>query len=161
MLLISLIDWNTSRDHMITMFHHLQWPDGADPQDPLTLFEMIHSLRKMNPYCTVVHGCAGAGRTGTFIALLHLMNQIHSRAKHLNVFQTVLELRKDRKFMVRQIWPLRKIHCKSSSRNLSGFYSCPSAICSPVVFYGIIRCTQRIFVTFTTQREARIATQKM
>ena len=55
----------------------------------------------------------------------------------------------------------KMLHCKSSSRNLSGFYSCPSAICSPVVFYGIIRCTQRIFVTFTTQREARIATQKM
>ena len=64
MLSFYLIDWNTFQDHEVTMLHHQDWPDGDDPKDPLSVFEMIHSLRILNPYCTVVHGSTGAGRTG-------------------------------------------------------------------------------------------------
>jgi protein tyrosine phosphatase len=83
------------------MLQHLNWSDGTAPKNPLTLFDMVHSLKKMDPDCTVVHGSTGVGRTGTFIALWHLINQIHEQEDFLNVFKTVLNLRKDRKFMVR------------------------------------------------------------
>ena len=99
---LSLIDWKTNEIHVVKMYHYQEWPDGGDPKDPFTLFDMIHRLKNMNPYCTVIHGSTGAGRTGTFIALLYLMNHIHSGAEYLNVFNTVLELRKDRKNMVRK-----------------------------------------------------------
>ena len=83
------------------MFHHKDWPENSVPKDPLTLFEIIHSLEKMNSQCTLVHCGGGVGRTGTFIALMLLMDQILTKTKYLNVFQTVLDLRNDRKFMVR------------------------------------------------------------
>ena len=38
-------------------------------------------------------------------------------------------------------------HCKSSSRNLSGFYSCPSAICTPVVPITSDDCIQNSYKT--------------
>ena len=85
------------------MFHHLDWPENGVPKDPLTLFEIIHDLEKMNSQCTLVHCSGGVGRTGTFIALMLLIDQVLLKAKHLNVFQTVLDLRYDRKFMVRNL----------------------------------------------------------
>ena len=85
------------------MLHHLNWSDGTAPKNTLTLFDMVHSLKKMDPDVTVVHGSNGVGRTGTFIALWQLINQIHKDEDFLNVFETVLNLRKDRKFMVRKI----------------------------------------------------------
>ena len=85
------------------MFHYMDWPENSVPKDPMTLFEVIHSLKKMNSNCTLVHCCGGVARTGTFIALMLLVDQILSKAKYLNVFQMVLDLRKDRKFMVNNL----------------------------------------------------------
>ena len=85
------------------MFHHLDWPEYDVPKDHLTLFEIIHSLKKMNSHCTLVHGSGGVGRTGTFIALMLLVDKILSKARYVNVFQTVLDLRSYRKFMVRNL----------------------------------------------------------
>ena len=96
-------DWTENSEHIVTMFHYLDWPENSVPKDPLTLFEIIHSLEKMNSQCTLVHCGGGVGRTGTFIALMLLMDQILSNAKYVNVFQTVLDLRNDRKFMVRNV----------------------------------------------------------
>ena len=94
-------DWTENSEHIVTMFHYMDWPENSVPKDPLTLFEIIHCLEKMNSQCTLVHCGGGVGRTGTFIALMLLMDQILSKAKYVNVFQTVLDLRNDRKFMVR------------------------------------------------------------
>ena len=100
-----LLDWSTTDPtyHTVTMLHHLNWPEGTAPKNTLTLFEMVHGLKKIDSDRTVVHGSTGVGRTGTFIALWHLINQIHEQEDFLNVFQTVLNLRKDRKFMVRTL----------------------------------------------------------
>ena len=57
----------------------------------------------MNPKCTLVHCNDGVGPTGTFIAISQLIDKIHSNAQKLNVYQTVLDLRKERKYMVRNI----------------------------------------------------------
>ena len=85
------------------MLHHLNWPEGTAPKNTMILFEMVHGLKKIDSDRTLVHGSAGVGRTGTFIALWQLINQIHKDEDFLNVFETVLNLRKDRKFMVRKI----------------------------------------------------------
>ena len=85
------------------MLHHLNWPEGTAPKNTMILFEMVHGLKKIDSDRALVHGSAGVGRTGTFIALWQLINQIHKNEDFLNVFETVLNLRKDRKFMVIRI----------------------------------------------------------
>ena len=95
-----ILDKNGKYIQFVTMFHHIGWPDFGVPRDPVTLFQIIHSLSEWNLKCTLVHCSAGVGRTGVFIALIKLIDAIHSDVHELNVFQTVLNLRKNRKFMV-------------------------------------------------------------
>ena len=83
------------------MFHNISWPDFEIPKNCLIIFDIIHSLKFMNFDLTVVHCSDGVSRTGVFISLVQLINEIHKHPQTLNVFQTVLSLRKDRKFMVR------------------------------------------------------------
>ena len=82
------------------MWQFLAWPNNGVPDNSITIFEVIHSLKKINSNCTLIHCNSGGGPTGTFIAIARLIDEIHSKAEKLNVFQTVLDLRKKRKFMV-------------------------------------------------------------
>ena len=100
------IDWTTNNEQIVLMFHYLAWQDYGVKKNSFTLFDIIHSLKDMSSNRTLVHCNDGVGRTGVFIALFHLIQKIHSQAKHLNVFQTVIDLRKDRKFMVRNFFYL-------------------------------------------------------
>ena len=93
-------DWKNGIEQKVVMWHYTAWPNNGVPDDFLTIFEVIHRLKKMNTTCTVIHCNSGVGPTGTLIAIARLIDQIHSNAKKLNVFQTVFELRKRRKFMV-------------------------------------------------------------
>ena len=56
-------------------------------RDPVTLFQIIHSL----PWCTVAL---------ELDELDQLIDASHSDVHELNVFQTILNLRKNRKFML-------------------------------------------------------------
>ena len=80
------------------MLQYLAWPDMEIPTDSLTLYKIINSLEKSQR--TLVHCSAGVGRTGTFIALSDLTNLVNSKVQDMNLFQTILDLRKDREFMV-------------------------------------------------------------
>ena len=82
------------------MFQHITWPDFGIPKDLFSIFELIHVVSQINSNCMLVHCSAGVGRTGVFFALAKLIETFHSDAHYLNIFQTVLELRKSRKFMV-------------------------------------------------------------
>ena len=94
------IDWTTNNEQIVLVFHHLAWQEYGVKKNSFTLFDIIHSLKNMKCNLTLVHCSDGVGRTGVFIALYDLINEIHIEGKYLNVFQTVLDLRKDRKFMV-------------------------------------------------------------
>ena len=96
----SFSDWKTNNVQALNMYQYLQWPDVGIPKDSLTVFELIHTVKKMNSSSAIVHCCAGVDRTGSFIALARLIDEIHWKPEELNVFDTVLNLRKDRKFMV-------------------------------------------------------------
>ena len=97
---ILISDKTTKVIQEVTMFHYTAWPDHGVPKDPSLLFEICHSLSQLNVNCTVVHCSAGVGRTGVFIALMKLLKVCQSNVCYLNVFQTVLDLRKNRKFIV-------------------------------------------------------------
>ena len=96
-------DWQTNDEQVLNMYQYLQWPDVGIPKDSLTIFELIHTVKKMNSSSAIVHCCAGVDRTGSFIALARLFDDIHSKPEKLNVFDTVLNLRKDRKLMVKTL----------------------------------------------------------
>lgn len=91
---------------IIRHLHFTTWPDSECPDDPQQLIHFIDVVRaesrllaKDNPYLVLVHCSAGVGRTGTFIALDILMKQVFNN-RMVDVFGTVLDIRKDRCCMV-------------------------------------------------------------
>lgn len=82
--------------------HHIQhaeWPDhGAlEVEDMVHLFNVYRRLRSKSSGPVLVHCSAGIGRTGTFIAIDMLLDNL---AKHttgtIDIFDLVQRLRKQR-----------------------------------------------------------------
>ncbi|XP_052243587.1 tyrosine-protein phosphatase Lar-like isoform X4 [Dreissena polymorpha] len=89
---------------IVKHFLYLKWPDMGCPDDPQMLLDFVKSVRdhtqrpdRTNP--TVVHCSAGVGRTGTFIAVDHLLQHIRDH-EDVDIFQLVLDMRKHRCNMV-------------------------------------------------------------
>jgi protein tyrosine phosphatase len=83
-------------------YHYTGWPDFGVPDNSSDLIQMILDLKQVNhPGMTVIHCSAGVGRTGTFLALSRIMDEIHNGVQTIDVFSTVMDLRKDRRYMVR------------------------------------------------------------
>ena len=81
------------------MMHYIAWPDFGVPSNSQTLYKMANFLK--NYESALVHCSAGVGRTGTFIALSKLIDIVESDTQYLNLFSVVLNLRKERPYMVR------------------------------------------------------------
>ncbi|KAF5308898.1 hypothetical protein FQR65_LT00598 [Abscondita terminalis] len=84
---------------------HLQYTDWPDFGCPNGTQEMLEFCRLMRDYAdkrnspVILHCSAGIGRTGTLIALDILLQTIDEN-KDVDIFNAVLNLRKDRKNMV-------------------------------------------------------------
>ena len=76
-------------------FHYTAWPDFGVPGDLGTLIELA---RHVNQYPTVVHCLAGQGRSGTFVAILALLQKADN-----NPLRIVTSLRNDRPNMVETV----------------------------------------------------------
>ncbi len=103
-------DWNISEFTMmrgdtvrhIKHFHFTTWPDFGVPEPPQTLVRFVRAYRdrvsvEMRP--VVVHCSAGVGRSGTFIALDKILQQI-TYTDTVDIFGIVYEMRKERVWMV-------------------------------------------------------------
>lgn len=111
-------------------------PEGADRDAllGLTNFTAEKALSPSNP--RIVHCSAGVGRTGTFIALDHLLRELRS-GKLLNtddettdaIFDTVDQLREQRMMMVYNDIQYQFIHdvLREEARTLLGFSKPPSS----------------------------------
>ncbi|KAG4026422.1 hypothetical protein MFRU_041g00660 [Monilinia fructicola] len=100
-----------------TIHHFLfeSWPDNDIPQSPadihslLTLLEVSRTANNHSTTPRVIHCSAGVGRTGTFIALDHLlreldMGHLDGLAKDKDpVYETVKRLRDQRMLMVHRV----------------------------------------------------------
>ncbi|XP_038205568.1 receptor-type tyrosine-protein phosphatase V-like [Arvicola amphibius] len=80
------------------------WPDHSVPEAPSSLLtfvelvrEQVHITQGKGP--TLVHCSAGVGRTGTFVALLRLLQQLEEE-QMVDVFNTVYILRLHRPLMI-------------------------------------------------------------
>ena len=119
---------NIDDEKLVTHLQYTGWPDFGAPEETSEIIDLVKDVRKMikdnkekdNNYSILTHCSAGVGRTGTFIALYKLMEEIDEKLemhleqvedkskkrtstdplKRLNVFQTVLSLRRKRVEMV-------------------------------------------------------------
>nr|XP_033491214.1 receptor-type tyrosine-protein phosphatase eta isoform X7 [Epinephelus lanceolatus] len=94
----------TAETRSVRHFHFTAWPDHGVPQTTELLISFRHLVREhMDQYSrhspTVVHCSAGVGRTGTFIAIDHLIYQIE-REYYVDVYGIVHDLRMHRPLMV-------------------------------------------------------------
>uniref|UniRef100_A0A915ASM2 protein-tyrosine-phosphatase n=1 Tax=Parascaris univalens TaxID=6257 RepID=A0A915ASM2_PARUN len=85
-------------------FHYMAWPDFGVPEHASGLVQFVRLFRQKLPPSsnnkpTIVHCSAGVGRSGTFIALDHLM-QCMAIDRPLDVFGIVYEMRMERCHMV-------------------------------------------------------------
>ncbi|NXE23459.1 PTPRJ phosphatase, partial [Ardeotis kori] len=95
---------NTPESHAVRQFHFTSWPDHGVPEttDLLINFRhLVHEYNSQNPIDspTLVHCSAGVGRTGTFIAIDRLIQQIEME-NTVDVYGVVYDLRMHRPLMV-------------------------------------------------------------
>ena len=83
--------------------HYTAWPDHGLPQNAMSLISFIRRVRKEHPVSLdqplLVHCSAGVGRTGTFILLDHVMQQM-KREGTLSIYNILKGMRGQRMKMV-------------------------------------------------------------
>ncbi|VDK47267.1 unnamed protein product [Anisakis simplex] len=95
---------SSSLSRTVRHFHYMAWPDFGVPERASGIVQFVRLFRQKLPPSTcnkptIVHCSAGVGRSGTFIALDHLMQSIaHDRP--LDVFGIVYDMRMERCHMV-------------------------------------------------------------
>ncbi|NWS37124.1 PTPRJ phosphatase, partial [Probosciger aterrimus] len=95
---------NTAEGHTVRQFHFTSWPDHGVPETTELLINfrhLVHEYSSQNPIesPTLVHCSAGVGRTGTFIAIDRLIQQIEME-NTVDVYGVVYDLRMHRPLMV-------------------------------------------------------------
>nr|XP_023013330.1 tyrosine-protein phosphatase 10D isoform X2 [Leptinotarsa decemlineata] len=103
-------DWNISEfmvcrgdiQRVVRHFHFSTWPDFGVPNPPHTLVRFVRAFRERVPpdqRPIVVHCSAGVGRSGTFICLDRILQQILV-SDYVDIFGIVFAMRKERVWMV-------------------------------------------------------------
>ncbi|XP_072407787.1 receptor-type tyrosine-protein phosphatase beta isoform X1 [Chiloscyllium punctatum] len=89
---------------IVRHFHYTVWPDHGVPETTQSLIQFVQTVRDYinrtpNSGPTVIHCSAGVGRTGTFIALDRILQQLENRDS-VDIYGTVYDLRLHRVHMV-------------------------------------------------------------
>uniref|UniRef100_A0A8C5R3G3 protein-tyrosine-phosphatase n=1 Tax=Leptobrachium leishanense TaxID=445787 RepID=A0A8C5R3G3_9ANUR len=89
---------------VVRHFHYTVWPDHGVPETTQSLIQFVRTVRdyiNRSPGTgpTVVHCSAGVGRTGTFIALDRILQQIDTKDS-VDIYGAVYDLRTHRVHMV-------------------------------------------------------------
>ncbi|XP_077114504.1 receptor-type tyrosine-protein phosphatase epsilon isoform X1 [Ranitomeya variabilis] len=91
---------------LIRQFHFHGWPEIGIPAEGKGMIDLIAAVQKQQQqtgnHPIIVHCSAGAGRTGTFIALSNILERVKAEGL-LDVFQTVKSLRMQRPHMVQTL----------------------------------------------------------
>nr|XP_038035872.1 receptor-type tyrosine-protein phosphatase eta isoform X9 [Anas platyrhynchos] len=95
---------NTGESRTVRQFHFTSWPDHGVPETTDLLINFrhhVHEYSSQNPIDSpvLVHCSAGVGRTGTFIAIDRLIQQIEME-NTVDVYGVVYDLRMHRPLMV-------------------------------------------------------------
>ncbi|XP_027753905.1 receptor-type tyrosine-protein phosphatase V-like isoform X2 [Empidonax traillii] len=94
-------------ERFVSHLHYTAWPDHGIPESTASIMtfrelvrEHIQSTKDAGP--TLVHCSAGVGRTGTFIALDRLLQQM-KQEKVVDIFGVVYALRMNRYLMIQTL----------------------------------------------------------
>ncbi|XP_023243827.1 tyrosine-protein phosphatase 10D-like [Centruroides sculpturatus] len=90
------------QSRIVRHFHFTTWPDFGVPDPPQILVKFVRAFRERiipDSKPVVVHCSAGVGRSGTFIALDRLLQNIQ-KYDFVDIFGIVYEMRKERVWMV-------------------------------------------------------------
>ncbi|XP_055337539.1 tyrosine-protein phosphatase 10D-like isoform X2 [Paramacrobiotus metropolitanus] len=93
---------NNEPARSVRHIHFTAWPDFGVPERPQTLIKFVRAFRERVPTDSrpvIAHCSAGVGRSGTFIALDRLLQQIRTQDV-VDIFGMVVEMRKERVWMV-------------------------------------------------------------
>lgn len=93
-----------SYPRLVRHFHYTVWPDHGVPESTQSLIQFVRTVRDYvdrspSTGATVVHCSAGVGRTGTFMALDRVLQQLDSKGT-VDLYGCVFDLRLHRQHMV-------------------------------------------------------------
>lgn len=93
-----------SYPRVVRHFHYTVWPDHGVPESTQSLIQFVRTVRDYvdrspSTGATIVHCSAGVGRTGTFIALDRVLQQLDSKGS-IDLYSCVFDLRLHRQHMV-------------------------------------------------------------
>ncbi|XP_076743117.1 receptor-type tyrosine-protein phosphatase beta isoform X2 [Maylandia zebra] len=89
---------------LVRQFHYTVWPDHGVPETTQSLIQFVRTVRDYvnrtsGSGATVVHCSAGVGRTGTFIVLDRVLQQLDAKDT-VDIYSAVFDLRLHRSHMV-------------------------------------------------------------
>ncbi|KFP54146.1 Receptor-type tyrosine-protein phosphatase epsilon, partial [Cathartes aura] len=94
------------QSRLVRQFHFHGWPEIGIPAEGKGMIDLIAAVQKQQQqtgnHPITVHCSAGAGRTGTFIALSNILERVKAEGL-LDVFQAVKSLRLQRPHMVQTL----------------------------------------------------------
>jgi protein tyrosine phosphatase len=106
---LSVTDTKSGKERTVSHYYFEGWADHGAPESGDPLINLVNIVREVNPNTKInpilVHCSAGVGRTGTFIALHHLVsnyggnipNNINTENEVINLIK---KMRRHRTFMV-------------------------------------------------------------
>ncbi|XP_071496829.1 receptor-type tyrosine-protein phosphatase alpha-like [Diadema antillarum] len=90
----------------VVQYHYTTWPDMGVPEQPSQLMKFIEVTRDMEEGASkspiVVHCSAGVGRTGTFITLDAMLDQMNAEGA-VGIFNFIASMRRHRAKMVQVV----------------------------------------------------------
>uniref|UniRef100_A0A8C6T5Z9 Receptor-type tyrosine-protein phosphatase epsilon n=1 Tax=Neogobius melanostomus TaxID=47308 RepID=A0A8C6T5Z9_9GOBI len=104
-LVLLTLDIRMTSQH-VRHFHFHGWPEIGIPVEGRGMIDIIAAVQRQQQqsgnHPIIVHCSAGAGRTGTFIALSNILERVKAEGL-LDVFQTIKSLRMQRPHMVQTV----------------------------------------------------------